>query len=172
MDEQKEAQFDFESLRNSLVSLQDSIRQEQRKAQRELFRSFMSEVLKIDFNDEAFIELEESYVKELDALANDDVPLSQRIESFVNSDFLYSVLTVKNLSYEREIKSFLKNLRLLLRNTAKESSETDMQFIQSFMERSLHDISSGIQSGKIPDDVPASIVSSLAEPISQWFKRG
>ena len=173
MADKEPATFDFESLQNSLRILKKSIRDEQRKAQRELFRSFMSEVLKLNPEDEAFINLEEEYVRELDALSNDDVPLKQRIEGFINSDFLYSVLTVKNLSYEREIKSFLKNLRILISNTAKESSESNMQFIHNFLERSLIDISQGmITNGKIPENVPQTILSSLTEPMAQWFKKG
>jgi hypothetical protein len=165
-----EARFDMSQLQSSLLLLKGCIRDEQQKAQREVFKSFMAEVLRLDAHDEAFIELEESYIVQLELLANDENPLGERVNDFVHSDFLYSVLTVKNLRYEREIKSFLKNLQTLIKNTTKESSESDMQFIQSFLDLSLKGVANNLDKDESGLDIPQQIVSSLGIPLEQWFK--
>lgn len=170
-EEREEATLDFNQLKSCLSSLKDSIKVEQQKAQREIFRSFMGEVLRLDSNDEGFIDLENQYIEQLNHLSDDNNPLNKRVADFVNSDFLYSLLTVKNLRYEREIKSFLKNLQILVKNTTKEASENDMRFIQSFFERGLTDISSNIHKDTIPSDVPQEILDSLKAPIETWFGR-
>ena len=170
-DNNSEARFDFQQLSSSLSTLRNSIRAEQQKAQREIFRTFMVEVLRLEVNDEAFINLEESYIGQLDQLTNEKVSLHDRVDTFVNSDFLYSVLTVKNLRYEREIKTFLKHLQLVLKNTTTESSENDMRYIQAFLETSLKDISQSITQDDIPTDIPNTIIESLLSPLNTWFKR-
>ena len=43
-----EATIDFKQFSSCVNTLKESIRYEQQKAQREIFRSFMSEVLKMD----------------------------------------------------------------------------------------------------------------------------
>ena len=171
VDDNSKARFDFQQLSSSLSTLRNSIREEQQKAQRDIFRTFMVEVLRLEVNDEAFINLEESYIGQLDQLTNEKVSLHDRVDTFVNSDFLYSVLTVKNLRYEREIKTFLKHLQLVLKNTTIESSETDMRYIQAFLETSLKDISNSITQEDIPTDIPTTIIESLLSPLQTWFKR-
>ncbi len=165
-----EATLDLNQFLSCVNTLKDSIRDEQQKAQREIFRSFMGEVLKIDSDDEVFAEMESSYIKELNALADDDIPLSKRVLAFVESPFLYDLLTYKNLRYEREIKSFLKNLQVLLTQTSRESSDSDVKFIHSFLERGLNDVVIGLTKENLSDNIPQDILSTLIKPIDSWFK--
>ena len=168
IDDSGEARFDLQQLTSSLSTLRNSIRDEQQKAQRDIFRTFMVEVLRLKVTDEAFINLEESYISQLDQLTNEKVSLHDRVDTFVNSDFLYSVLTLKNLRYEREIKTFLKNLQGVLKNTTIESSENDMRYIQAFLESSLKDISKSITQDDIPTDIPNTIIESLLSPLDTY----
>ena len=165
-----EATLDLNQFLSCVNTLKDSIRDEQQKAQREIFRSFMGEVLKIDSSDDVFAEMESNYIEELNALADDDIPLSKRVLAFVESPFLYDLLTYKNLRYEREIKSFLKNLQVLLTQTSRESSDSDVKFIHSFLERGLNDVVLGLTKENLTDNIPQDILSTLIKPIDTWFK--
>ena len=165
-----EATLDLNQFLSCVNALKDSIRDEQQKAQREIFRSFMGEVLKIDSADEVFAEMESNYIEELNALADDDIPLSKRVLAFVESPFLYDLLTYKNLRYEREIKSFLKNVQVLLKQTSQESSDNDVKFIHAFLERGLNDVVLGLTKENLTDNIPQDILSTLIKPIDTWFK--
>ena len=165
-----EATIDFKQFSSCVNTLKESIRYEQQKAQREIFRSFMSEVLKMDSEEKEFAHMEAQYIEELNRLADDSEPLSQRVLHFVQSPFLLSLLTFKNLKYEREIKSFLKNLQTLLKHTSQEASDNDVKFIHTFLDRGLNDVVMGLTKENLSDNIPQDILSSLAEPISTWFK--
>jgi len=74
------------------------------------------------------------------------------------------------LKYEREIKSFLKNLQTLLKHTSQEASDNDVKFIHTFLYRGLNEVVMGLTKENLSDNIPQDILSSLAEPISTWFK--
>ena len=170
-DEPIEARFNVDQLRFSLGKLKDTIKEEQQKAQREVFRNFLVDVLKMDLEDEGAKILENQYMDSLDKLSDDDIHLKERISHFIESDFLYSILTYKNLSYEREIKSFLQRLTALIHATNKEASESEMAYITAFLSTGLKDVTSMIDGKDIPSDVVGVILESLSNPLDSWFGR-
>ena len=167
----EEARFNAEQLKSSLGKLKEKIKEEQQKAQRDVFRNFLVDVLKMDLDDEGAKSLEEQYIESLNLLSDEDTDISGRILAFIQSEFLYSVLTYKNLSYEREIKSFLTRLTNLIQATTKESSESDMAYITTFLSAGLKDATSIIEGQDIPPDMAKVILNSLASPLDSWFKR-
>tara|TARA_B100001778_G_scaffold278058_1_gene241877 strand:- start:2501 stop:3022 length:522 start_codon:yes stop_codon:yes gene_type:complete len=170
-DDIPQARFNIEQLRFSLGKLKDTIKEEQQKAQREIFRNFLVDVLKMDLNDEGAKHLEEQYIQSLDVLSDDDIELKERISQFIESEFLYSILTYKNLSYEREIKSFLQRLTKLIQATSTESSESEMAYVTSFLSTGLKDVVSIIEGQDIPPDMVGVILESLSNPLDAWFGR-
>jgi hypothetical protein len=166
-----EARFNADQLRSSLGKLKEKIKEEQQKAQRDVFRNFLVDVLKMDLDDEGAKHLEEQYVESLNVLSDETKDIKDRISTFIESDFLYSVLTYKNLSYEREIKSFLTRLTTLIHATTKESSESDMAYITAFLSTGLKDVTSIIEGQDIPPNMAKVILNSLSSPLDSWFNR-
>ena len=167
----EEARFNADQLRSSLGKLREKIKEEQQKAQRDIFRNFLVDVLKMDLDDEGAKQLETQYIESLNLLSDETRDIKERISLFIESDFLYSVLTYKNLSYEREIKSFLNRLTTLIHATSKESSETDMAYITAFLSTGLKDVTSMIDGQDIPPDMAKVILNSLSSPLDLWFNR-
>jgi len=128
---------DFNALRNNLKSLKASLENERIKAQEKLFIDFTQNIMGMSPDDERTVLLSDSYMETVKQLANENVLLHDRLHNFINSDFLYTLLTYKNLRYEREIKKFLKHLNTLLVTTSKEGETRDFKTLEHFFNSSI-----------------------------------
>ena len=95
----EEATLDFNQLKSCLSSLKDSIKVEQQKAQRDIFRSFMGEVLRLDDSDEGFIDLENQYIQQLNLLSLTN--LVSKIRNSINymKKLLLLLMRKRDLNY-------------------------------------------------------------------------
>jgi hypothetical protein len=59
---------------------------------------------------------------------------------------------------------------MLLTQTSRESSDIDVKFIHSFLERGLNDVVLGLTKENLTDNIPQDILSTLIKPIDTWFK--
>ena len=79
---------DFDALRNNLKNLKLSLENERVKAQEKLFLDFTQNVMGMDMADERTVLLSQAYMTTVKELANEDVHLPDRLQNFINSDFL------------------------------------------------------------------------------------
>jgi len=128
---------DFDALRNNLKNLKASLENERVKAQEKLFLDFTQNVMGMDMEDERTILLSQAYMTTVKDLADEAIELPARLQNFINSDFLYTLLTYRNLRYEREIKKFLRHLNDLLVTTSKEGETRDFKSLEHFFNRSI-----------------------------------
>jgi hypothetical protein len=128
---------DFDALRNNLKNLKASLENERVKAQEKLFLDFTQNVMGMDMEDERTILLSQAYMTTVRELADEAIELPARLQNFINSDFLYTLLTYRNLRYEREIKKFLRHLNDLLVTTSKEGETRDFKSLEHFFNRSI-----------------------------------
>jgi len=128
---------DFDALRNNLKYLKLSLENERVKAQEKLFLDFTQTVMGMDMEDERTVLLSQAYMTTVKELADEEIGLPERLQNFINSDFLYTLLTYRNLRYEREIKKFLKHLNHLLVTTSKEGETRDFKSLEHFFNHSI-----------------------------------
>ena len=84
---------DFDALRNNLKNLKASLENERVKAQEKLFLDFTQTVMGMDMEDERTILLSQAYMTTVKDLADEAIELPARLQNFINSDFLYTLLT-------------------------------------------------------------------------------
>ena len=149
---------DFNALRNNLKHL---------KLQK-LFIDFTENIMGMSPDDERTVLLSNSYMQTVTQLANENVLLHDRLHNFINSDFLYTLLTYKNLRYEREIKKFLKHLNTLLVTTSKEGETRDFKTLEHFFNSSILGALEIIE----PDEAEnrEQIVTMIVDAIAQPFR--
>ena len=128
---------DFDALRNNLKYLKLSLENERVKAQEKLFLDFTQTVMGMDMEDDRTVLLSQAYMTTVKELADEEIGLPERLQNFINSDFLYTLLTYRNLRYEREIKKFLRHLSELLVTTSKEGETRDFKSLEHFFNRSI-----------------------------------
>ncbi len=160
---------DFDALRNNLRHLKTSLESERVKAQEKLFTDFTQNIMGMSPDDERTVLLSQAYKTTVKDLANENVPLVNRLDSFINSEFLYTLLTYKNLRYEREIKKFLKHLHTLLITTSKEGETTDFKSMEHYFNRSIMGALEIIEPTQAEnrEDIVSMIVSAIASPFSK-----
>ena len=159
---------DFNALRNNLKNLKLSLENERIKAQQKLFIDFTENIMGMSPDDERTVLLSNSYMQTVTQLANENVLLHDRLHNFINSDFLYTLLTYKNLRYEREIKKFLKHLNTLLVTTSKEGETRDFKTLEHFFNSSILGALEIIE----PDEAEnrEQIVTMTVDAIAQPFR--
>jgi hypothetical protein len=159
---------DFNALRNNLKNLKLSLENERIKAQQKLFIDFTENIMGMSPDDERTVLLSNSYMQTVTQLANENVLLHDRLHNFINSDFLYTLLTYKNLRYEREIKKFLKHLNTLLVTTSKEGETRDFKTLEHFFNSSILGALEIIE----PDEAEnrEQIVTMIVDAIAQPFR--
>jgi len=159
---------DFNALRNNLKNLKLSLENERIKAQQKLFIDFTENIMGMSPDDERTVLLSNSYMQTVTQLANEKVLLHDRLHNFINSDFLYTLLTYKNLRYEREIKKFLKHLNTLLVTTSKEGETRDFKTLEHFFNSSILGALEIIE----PDEAEnrEQIVTMIVDAIAQPFR--
>tara|TARA_R110001583_G_scaffold46195_8_gene145200 strand:- start:3234 stop:3740 length:507 start_codon:yes stop_codon:yes gene_type:complete len=159
---------DFNALRNNLKHLKLSLENERIKAQQKLFIDFTENIMGMSPDDERTVLLSNSYMQTVTQLANENVLLHDRLHNFINSDFLYTLLTYKNLRYEREIKKFLKHLNTLLVTTSKEGETRDFKTLEHFFNSSILGALEIIE----PDEAEnrEQIVTMIVDAIAQPFR--
>jgi len=128
---------ELDALRANLRNLRMTLDEERNKAHRQLFDNFLQEVLKMDADDPRSETLRQAYITIVKTLADESVPMGERMSIFINSDFLYSVLTHKNLRYEREVKRFLGHLNELLVVSSRENATKDYKFWETLFSQAL-----------------------------------
>ncbi len=157
---------DFDALRDNLKNLKVSLANERIKAQEKLFVDFTQNIMGMSPEDERTVLLSESYMVTVKQLANENVLLHDRLHDFINSDFLYTLLTYKNLRYEREIKKFLKHLNHLLVTTSKEGETRDFKSLEHFFNHSIMGALDLIEPEEAEnrEEIVTMIVDAIAQP--------
>ena len=163
MDAEKQ---DFDALRHNLRNLQASLANERMKAQTQLFHDFTQNIMGMAPDDERATVLADAYLHTVTQLADDSIPLQVRLQSFVNSDFLYSLLVYKNLRYEREIKKFLKHLNDLLITTSQEGETREFKSLEAYFNRAITGALDLIEpeAAENRDEIVTMIVDAIGEP--------
>ncbi len=157
---------DLDALRNNLRNLQASLANERMKAQKQLFHDFTQNIMGMAPDDERATLLADAYLHTVTQLADESVPIHIRLQSFVNSDFLYSLLVYKNLRYEREIKKFLKHLNDLLITTSQEGETKDFKSLETYFNRAITGALDLIEpeAAENRDEIVTMIVDAIGEP--------
>ncbi len=163
---------DLDALRNNLRELKKTLDKQREEAQNELFNNFLDEIMKLDLNDKKAESLRKEYLDSLQHLSDEERPLGDRVSEFIESDFLYGVLTHKNLRYEREIKRFLNHLNDMLASASQEGATKESKFIERYFSNAL----SGVLDIIEPEEAEGNkqmaemIVGALQEPLKNWFR--
>ena len=99
-------------------------------------------------------------------LADEEIGLPERLQNFINSDFLYTLLTYRNLRYEREIKKFLRHLSELLVTTSKEGETRDFKSLEHFFNRSIMGALDIIEpeTAENREEIVSMIVNAIGQP--------
>ena len=163
---------ELDALRKNLRQLKGTLENQRKKAQNELFDNFLEEIMKIDLRDDKADSMREEYLNSLTSLSNEENPLSERISTFLDSDFLLGVLTHKNLRYEREIKRFLNQLNELLSSVSKEGATKDSQFMERYFKTALSGVMDIVEPSEAEthEQIATMIVGALQEPLKNWFR--
>tara|TARA_R110000751_G_scaffold91515_2_gene179581 strand:+ start:137 stop:655 length:519 start_codon:yes stop_codon:yes gene_type:complete len=161
-----EGSEDFDALRVNLRTLKLSLENERIKAQEKLFVDFTENIMGMSSDDERTILLSQAYMTTVKDLANEEVALTNRLHDFLNSDFLYTLLTYKNLRYEREIKKFLKHLNQLLVTTSKEGETRDFKSLEGWFNSSIMGALDIIEPEEAEnrEEIVTMIVDAIAQP--------
>ena len=157
---------DFDALRNNLKNLKISLENERVKAQEKLFLDFTENVMGMKMEDERTVLLSQAYMTTVRELADEEIQLAERLQNFINSDFLYTLLTYRNLRYEREIKKFLRHLNELLVTTSKEGETRDFKSLEHFFNRSIMGALEIIEpeNAENREEIVSMIVNAIGQP--------
>ena len=157
---------DLDALRHNLRNLQASLANERMKAQKQLFHDFTQNIMGMSTDDERATVLADAYLHTVTQLADDSTPLQVRLQAFVNSEFLYSLLVYKNLRYEREIKKFLKHLNDLLITTSQEGETREFKSLEAYFNRAITGALDLIEpeAAENRDEIVTMIVDAIGEP--------
>lgn len=163
---------DLDALRHNLRHLKQTLDNQREEAQNELFDNFLEEIMKLDLKDNRAELLRKEYLDSLKHLSDEEKPLGERVSQFIESDFLYGVLTHKNLRYEREIKRFLKHLNDLMVSVSQEGATKESKFIERYFANALSGVLDIIEPEEAEGhkEMADMIVGAIQEPLKNWFR--
>lgn len=161
----KELPFDLGELKNSLERVENAVSEEKRKSQGEPFDEFLTAYLNIEPDSKEGLKLKEQYFAIIEGLVSGEGTISDRIITFLDSEFLYSILTVSNLQYEREIRRFISSLISIITDASKEAHHNESRFIERVLHRGISSTSYIDSDARKSGELVKSIVQAFKAPI-------